>query len=396
MGSPTRWPQPAPSHRLRAPVSLFSFLVGKVAPGGITLRPFPPTALLALCLLAGCHDSDEVLDLTQLAALAAAEDDALFTYGMPDDYGGYREAFRRFEEQYGIRRLDLSMSSAAVLDRLAAERADPQTDLVVVGALSAERAVEQGLVDCVHLLAADGYPAEHVLRGEDGCVQWMDTFTGTLGFMVNLEVIDDPPTTWADLMKPEYASKVSFLDPRASSTGVATLLAAARAMGGGADDPTPGAELLAALVEAGGADRAMTRQDYDGFLRGTRPILINYDYTETQLKERFELESDFVIPGDGTVSMPYTTLLVRDRPHPHGGRLAMEYLHGPAGQAALAARGGVSPLIGIGAAPVPLAPEAGGDSPKIFEVSRTEIGPQLDPMRRAFAREIASLARRRP
>lgn len=392
MGSPTRWPQPAPSHRLRAPVSLFSFRVGKVAPGGITLRPYPPIVLLALCLQIGCHDAGEELDLEQLAAHAIAEDDALFTYGMPDDYGGYREAFRRFEEQYGIQRLDLSMSSTAVLERLAAERLDPQTDLAVVGALSAEQAVEQGLVDCVPLLAAEGYPDEHVHRGENDCVLWMDTFTGTLGFMVNLEVVDDPPESWADLMKPEYAAQVSFLDPRASATGVATLLAAARAMGGGADNPTPGAELLIALLEAGGTDRAMQRQDYDGFLRGTRPILINYDYTEAQLRARFELESAFVIPDDGTVAMPYTTLLVRDRPHPHGGRLAMEYLHGPTGQEALAG-GGVTTMLerpgeGAGA--------GGGKTTKIVRVDRARIGSKLDAIRRAYAREIAPLERKRP
>ncbi len=317
----------------------------------------------------------------------------VFTYGMPDDYGGYWVAFERFEEQYGLRRLDLSMSSTAVLERLDDERANPQTDVYVVGALHAESAVEQGLADCVPSLSAGGLPADHVRRGEDGCVQWMDTFTGVLGFMVNLEVIDDPPRTWADLMKPEYASQVSFLDPRASATGVATLLAASRAMGGGAENPTPGAELLVALVEAGGADRAMTRQDYDGFLRGTRPILINYDYTETQLSSAFDVKTDFIVPEDGTVSMPYTTLLVPGRPHPFGGRLLMEYLHAPAGQAALA-EGGVSPLLRApaeakGAGAVPFTPE-------ILPVRREEIGPQLDAMRRAFAREIASLERRRP
>jgi len=222
----------------------------------------------------------------------------------------------------------------------------------------------------------------------------MDTFTGTLGFMVNLEVVDPPPRTWADLLKPEYASQVSFLDPSASATGVATLLAAASAMGGSATDPTPGAELLAALVEAGGADRALERQDYDGFLRGTRPILINYDYTEAQLKARYDVRSTFVVPEDGTVSVPYTTLLVRDRPHLHGGRLAMEYLHGPEGQAALA-EGGVTPMLPTAAGGgVPGA--TGDDPPAIVKVDRDHIGPHLDAIRRAWSRQITAEERTRP
>jgi putative spermidine/putrescine transport system substrate-binding protein len=332
----------------------------------------------------------------RLAELAATEDEVIYTYGMPDDYGGYRVAFRRFEERHGLRRLDLSMSSTAVLERLAEERDDPQTDLVVVGALRAHEAVKQELVDCVPLIAATDYPPEHVGRGDDGCVQWIDTFTGTLGFMVNMEVVDEPPQTWGELLQPDIARQVSFLDPRASATGVATLLAAARAMGGSAEDPSPGAELLVAIAEAGGPDPMLQRQDYDGFLRGTRPILINYDYNVSQLRELYDIEVDFVVPLDGTVSMPYSTLLVRDRPHPHGGRLLMEYLHAPPGQEALAA-GGVTPL-----RPGSSAAESKPGGPtippgvEVWEIERDEVGAQLDAIRRAFEREVARLERGRP
>jgi putative spermidine/putrescine transport system substrate-binding protein len=371
---------------------------GRVVARGQPLKiPAPLLSLAALLLVpAGCAPGDTPLTLEQLAELATAEDDVVYTYGMPDDYGGYRVAFQRFEERHGIRRLDLSMSSTAVLERLAEERDDPQTDAVVVGALRAHEAVEQELVDCVPLGAAADYPPEHVGRGEDGCVQWIDTFTGTLGFMVNLEVVDQPPRTWSELLQPDIARQVTFLDPRASATGIATLLAAARAMGGSAEDPSPGAELLVAIAEAGGADPMLQRQDYDGFLRGTRPILINYDYNERQLKERYDIEVEFVVPLDGTVSMPYSTLLVRDRPHPHGGQLLMEYLHGQPGQGALD-EGGVTPLrpgaAGSRSAAKDSTVPAGVE---VWEIQRDEVGPQLDAIRRAFDREVARLERARP
>jgi len=318
----------------------------------------------------------------------------VYTYGMPDDYGGYREAFRRLEERHGVRRLDLSMSSTAVLERLTEERADPQTDVVVVGALRATELADRGLIDCAPLAAADDYPAEYVGRGDDGCVQWMDTFTGTLGFMVNREVVDDPPRAWSDLLRPEVARQVSFLDPRASATGVATLLAAARAMGGNAEDPSPGAELLVSIAEAGGQDPMLQRQDYDGFLRGTRPILINYDYNVSQLRALYDIDVAFIVPEDGTVSVPYSTLLVRDRPHRAGGLLLMEYLHGPHGQGALA-EGGVTPLLPA-ARDGGAAGTGGAPSAAPWELKRETVGPQLDAIRRAFEREVARLERERP
>ena len=356
---------------------------------------FPPSAITLLAALwatAGCHPGAPSASLGEadLAARAAHEDGTVHTYGMPDSYGGYRSVFESFEHEYGVRRLDINMSSTAVLERLREERDEPAADLVVVGALHATAAVDEGLVDCVGLEAADAMPAAHVGRGDDGCVHWIDTFTGTLAFMVNREVIDDPPRRWTDLLRPDLVDKVSFMDPRASATGVATLLAAARALGGSPEDPEPGIELLCALAEAGGMDHVMQRQDYDGFLRGTRPILINYGYNADQLRETHGIRCTAFIPEDGTVRMPYTTLLIRDRPHPWSGRLLMQYLHSPDGQRALG-EGHVTPLR-LGRGTVPLT--ATGQDVDVWDIERERVAPELDAMRRAFGRAIAQVEAR--
>jgi len=344
--------------------------------------------LLTTALAAGCADEGRSRALSQdeLAAQAAREDGLVLTYGMPDSYGGYRGFFELFERTYGIRRLDIDMSSSAVMRRFAEEREDPAVDAAVAGYLYGPAAVEQGLLDCVPIDAAEALPDWATGPTDGDCRSWFASFTGTLGFMVNTEVIAEPPRSWEDLLREDLDGQVAFIDPRAAATGVATLLAAARARGGSAANPGPGIDLLREIARRGDLENVLTRQDYAGFVRGTRPIQINYDYNLLQLRETYNIDCIFVYPSEGTVQVPYSTMLVKDRPHPAGGRLLVEALLSEKGQSAMA-EGHVTPVL----PGVPLSPEiqamaaaSAFDPTAVEPVDWLEVGRRVEEMKAAF------------
>ncbi len=340
-------------------------------------------------VLGGCTpgtDGDQAPTVVELAERAAREDGVVLTYGMPDSYGGYRGFFQLFEQRYQIRRLDIDMSSSAVMQRIAEERDEPVVDAAVAGYLYGPAAVEQGLLDCVPLEAAGALPGWASGPADRECRSWFATFTGTLGFMVNTEVIEDPPRSWEELLREDLDGQIAFIDPRAAATGVATLLAAARARGGGAANPEPGIELLREIARRGELDNVLTRQDYTGFVRGTRPIQINYDYNLLQLRETYGIGCTFVYPAEGTIQVPYSTMLVRDRPHPAGGQLLVEALLGEEGQAAMA-EGHVTPVrpgVPLSPAIQEMAARSAFDPTAVEPVDWFEVGRRVEEMKAAF------------
>jgi putative spermidine/putrescine transport system substrate-binding protein len=360
------------------------------------IRPRATLALLALTSsIAACGPPapDAPLSMDQLAEFAAVEGGVVHTYGMPDSYGGYEVLFAEFEQEYGIQRLDIDMSSSATLQRLTDERDEPVVDAAVVGYLYGPAAEEADLVDCVPSPAAvELVDWASGPRGGD-CRGWFASYTGTLGFLVNLEVVEEPPRTWQDLLRDDLKGKVSFVDPRAAATGVGTLLAAAMAQGGSAASPGPGVELLATIAHDGGGDNVLVRQDYARFVRGTLPVLINYDYNQAQLAQTFGIDSTFVVPADGTIQMPYSTLLVRNRPHTFSGRLLMEYMLGERGQALLA-EGHVTPI--RDGVLTPSSRAVPSDDPRIMTVPWDELTAQVEAMKAAYGQAVADLEEPRP
>ena len=65
---------------------------------------------------------------------------------------------------------------------------------------------------------------------------WFTIHYGTLGLFVNVDALGGAPvpTSWSDLLKPEYKGTVGYLDPSSAFVGYAGAVAVNPAMGGNA------------------------------------------------------------------------------------------------------------------------------------------------------------------
>lgn len=264
----------------------------------------------------------------------AKQEGEVFTYGMGDYWGAYKDLMEVFHAKYGITRYDLDMSSAVAVQRLAFDdqQGEHWMDTGIVGITYGPAAKKQGLLSCYASRYLADLPDWAYDQTDPDCPSWYATYYGTLAMGVNTEAVKKIPRSFRDLLSDEYKGKVVMMDPRASATGFATVVAATYAMGGSLSNMKPGLKFFKKLKEKGILLRSLTSQDLDSFVQGRYPIYFNYDYNFVKLKHNTGAPILAIIPADGTIRYPYVNLIPRHPPHPHAMQLLIDFLLSKEGQ----------------------------------------------------------------
>ncbi len=299
-------------------------------------------ATIAVVALAGAAPATAgEVDLEALAEKARAEGGVINTYGMPETWANYGGIYARFEEKYGIRQQDIDMGSSVVLARMREENAS-KNDVADLKPAFASILASEGLTFPYEVSCWADLPEGQKGVGKDGSA-WYAAYKGTLGWIVNTRMVEKVPRSWKDLADPALKGMVSYLDPRATGTGEATVKAVAYAMSGDAYDVEAGAAFLGKLHEMGVIASVDPKVDVSKFQRGEVAILINFDYNLLKWKEDLGIPAEVVIPEDGTIASGGGVVGARNAPHPETVKLFLEYLLCGEGQQ-LYAQGFVSPM----------------------------------------------------
>lgn len=133
--------------------------------------------------------------------------------------------FETFKQQYGVDVTCLDMSSGEALERIRAEKDNPQGDVLF------------GTTNLSHVnLAADGLTEAYQGVGwqqlPDGPVKdpegyWTGFYYGVIGFACSPERLEelgaDCPSSWQDLLDPVYEGEIVIASPAASGTSYTVL-----------------------------------------------------------------------------------------------------------------------------------------------------------------------------
>jgi putative spermidine/putrescine transport system substrate-binding protein len=169
------------------------------------------------------------------------------------------------------------------------------------------------------------------LRADDG--SWFAVHAGTLGLFVNVDALGGAPVPacWSDLIDPQYRGMVGYLDPSSAFVGYAGAVAINMANGGDLDNFDPAIEYFQTLGEN---DPIVPKQtSYARVVSGEIPILFDYDFNAYRAKYEEDGNFEFVIPCEGTVTVPYVMSLVADGPNPELGRQVLDFIMSDEGQA---------------------------------------------------------------
>lgn len=262
--------------------------------------------------------------LEELSAKAKAEGGVINSYGMPETWANYGGIFAEFKKRYDITQQDIDMGSSVVLSRMTEENASKNDVADLKPSFAAELA-KRGLTMPYKVSCWDKLPEGQKGEGKDGSV-WYAAYKGTLGWIVNTNIVKKVPRTWAELKDPSLKGVVSYLDPRATGTGINTVEAASYAVSGDPYNYRAGAEFLAELHRAGIIATVDPKVDISKFQRGEVAILINFDYNLLKWKDELGIPAEVVIPTDGTVASGGGVIAARNAPHPNTAKLFLEFL----------------------------------------------------------------------
>jgi putative spermidine/putrescine transport system substrate-binding protein len=257
----------------------------------------------------------------------AKEDGKVNLIALPPTWANYEGILASFTEKYGIE-APVANPDASSADELTAIRTlRGQADMpeaVDVGPSFTQELVDDGLVDTYRPTTYDEIPAS--LRDPDG--NWVAAYYGVMAIATNATLVDNVPTSWADLEKPEYQGMVTLNgDPREAGAAFAAVMAASVANGGSFDDIMPGIEYFAGLKDSGNLQ--VVDVSPATLISGEVPIAIDWTYNFPALVPELAaagFDMQVVVPSDGVYGGYYAQAVVSEASHPCAARLWIEHI----------------------------------------------------------------------
>ncbi|MGQ0567435.1 MAG: ABC transporter substrate-binding protein [Gemmobacter sp.] len=272
----------------------------------------------------------------ELVAAAKAEG-MLTTIALPHSWCGYGDVIAGFKAKYPeitVNELNPDAGSADEIEAIKANKDNkgPQApDVVDVGLSFGPSGMAEGLYQPYKVATWDTIPAD--AKDADG--NWYGDYYGVMSFAVNTDLVPNPPTSFADLLKPEYAGQVALAgDPRASNQAILGVMAAGIARGAapGADAAAAGLEFFKELNAAGNFVPVIGKAGT--LAQGTTPIIIQWDYNALSTRDSLAGNPPVavIVPSDAVLAGVYVQAISAYAPQPNAAKLWMEYLYSDEGQ----------------------------------------------------------------
>src|SRR5512145_1268050 len=166
---------------------------------------------------------DAAIVLAGAAVKPAAGADVI-CYNCPPEWADWGTMLKAIKADLGLEVPHDNKNSGQTLSTLIADKANPVADIAYFGVTFGIKAKEAGVVAPYRPAHFDEIAAG--LKAPDG--SWFTIHYGTIGFFVNVDALRGVPVpkAWKDLLKPEYAGLVGYLDPTSAAVGYAAATAA--------------------------------------------------------------------------------------------------------------------------------------------------------------------------
>jgi iron(III) transport system substrate-binding protein len=181
------------------------------------------SALMVGSMFVGCGKKEEASDTNK--------DLKLTIYcGLMEDH--MVKAVAEFEKETGIKTEAVRMSSGEILTRIKAEKENPKASVWFGGPADGFiQGAQDGVIEPYISPNAKDIPDK--FKDKDG--YWTGIYVGYLGFVSNQKLLNEKgvqvPTSWEDLLKPEFKGQVSMANPGSSGTAYTTLATVVQLMG---------------------------------------------------------------------------------------------------------------------------------------------------------------------
>ncbi len=260
---------------------------------------------------------------------AAKKEGVVNSVGMPDTWANWKDTWADLKTLYGLSHQDTDMSSAQEIAKFAAEKDNATADIGDVGQSFGPIAVDKGVTQAYKTTTWDEIPAW--AKDEEG--HWVVAYTGAISFMVNKNLVQDPPKTWKDLLNGKY--KVTLGNVGVAAQANNAVLAAAVALGGNEKDVTPALNLFAELAKQ--KRLSLSDPSLANLEKGEVEVGVLWDFNALNYRDTIDPNRfTIIVPQDGSIMAGYATIINKYAKNPNAAKLAREYILSDAGQINLA------------------------------------------------------------
>lgn len=299
------------------------------------MTKFTTTGLMVAALL-GSTAMATAQSMDEIIAGAKAEG-MLTTIALPHDWCGYGGIIASFKEKYPFLTVNELNPDAGSADELEAIRANkgntgPQApDVIDVGLSFGPQSKSEGLIQPYKVSTWDEIPDG--VKDADG--YYYGAYYGVMSFVTNKDLVQNAPTEWEDLLKPEYAGQVALAgDPRASNQAILGVLSAGMARGAAAGTASgeAGLQFFKELNDAGNFVPVIGKAGT--LAQGTTPIMVMWDYNALAARDNLAGNPpvEVTVPTKGTLAGVYVQAISAYAPHPNAAKLWMEHIFSDEGQ----------------------------------------------------------------
>ncbi|MFF7279800.1 ABC transporter substrate-binding protein [Streptomyces griseorubiginosus] len=264
---------------------------------------------------------------------AAKKEGTLNAIALPRDWANYGALIDGFQKKYGIK-ISVENPDGSSQDEINAVTSrkgqDRAPDVLDLGSSFALSAAQQGLLAPYKVASYADIPTGQ----KDAQARWYNDYGGYISIGCDAKRVKTCPTTFADLLKPQYKGRVALNgNPTKSGSAFGGVYAAALASGGSFDDIQPGLDFFAKLKKNG--NYTPVESTPATVEKGETPISIDWDYLNAGYADEFKskgVDWKVAVPSDGEFSQYYSQAINKDAPHPAAARLWQEYLYSTEGQ----------------------------------------------------------------
>lgn len=229
-----------------------------------------------------------------------------------------------FEEQYNCKIvIDETSGNADRLNKIMAQKANPEMDIALMSESFAVKANQEGLfekidtgvvtnLDNLYDFAknADGYgPCYSVVR---------------YGIIYDADTVTEAPVSYMDLFSGKYNGQLSLPD-MASTAGPYLLVALAEAQGGSQENVDAAFQLLADNKDNIAQFYSASSDVQTGFTTGEIAVSVFMDMNVPTLQEA-GVNAQWVEPEEGCFSAAATINVIKDCPNPELAQLYVNYM----------------------------------------------------------------------
>jgi putative spermidine/putrescine transport system substrate-binding protein len=269
-----------------------------------------------------------------MAALvkAAKAEGTLNVIALPADWANYGEIISTFKKKYGIKVVSANPDGTSQDELNAIKSLGTQSrapDVVDVGQAYALAGAAAGYFAPYKVATWADIPANN----KEATGEWFNDYGGYMSIGCDTKVIKTCPTSYKDLLNPEYKGDVALDgDPTEASAGFSAVYAAGLANGGSLSNIGPGIGFFQKLAKAGNYNK--TQATEATIQSGQTPIVLNWDYLNAADASAVKghLKFTIAVPSDATYAAYYAQAINKNAPHPAAARLWEEFLYSKQGQ----------------------------------------------------------------